>query len=117
MIADKGCQMVLTTDHGSVMVDTPVKIIGDRETTTNLRFKEGKNLNHNDKSIFIINNPEKAQLPKPHISSTYAFTVSGQYFVYPNNYNQYVNMYRDTFQHGGISLEEMIIPFAIFNPK
>ena len=116
-IATHKIKLVITTDHGSVRVHDPVRIVGDRETTTNLRFKSGKNLSHSHKSIFEITNPEDAMLPKHNVSSTYAIATHDTFFVYPNNYNQYVHLYENTFQHGGISLEEMIIPYAVFLPK
>lgn len=116
-IAEKNIRLVITTDHGSIRVKEPVKIIGDRNTTTNLRYKEGKNLAHDDKNLFVVNDPEDAFLPKPYVSSTYVFTTTEQFFVYPNNYHQYVHLYRDTFQHGGISMEEMIIPYVVFDSK
>jgi CheY-like chemotaxis protein len=116
-ISQHRCKLIITTDHGSVRVHEPVRIVGDRETTTNLRFKEGKSLSHNHKSIFEITNPDDALLPKPRVSSTYAIATADTFFVYPNNYNQYVNLYENTFQHGGISLEEMIVPFAVFETK
>lgn len=109
--------MAITTDHGSIRCNQPTKIIGDRNTNTNLRFKEGKNLNWDDRDVFVIEKPEKAFLPKNNLSTTYAFCTEDKYFVYPNNYHHFVNLYRDTFQHGGISLEEMIIPFGIFTPR
>ena len=110
-------KIVLTTDHGTIRVDNPIKIIGDRKTTTNLRYKTGKNLNYNPKQVFEINQPEKAFLPKSNISSNYVFATNTDFFAYPNNYNHYVRYYKDTFQHGGISLEEMIIPSIILSPK
>lgn len=116
-IAEQDFKLIITTDHGSIRVQSPSRIVGDRNTTTNLRYKEGKNLNFDDKSNFEINKPEEAYLPKPYLSSSYVFAIEDRYFVYPNNYNQYVNLYKNTFQHGGISLEEMIIPFAFFEPK
>ncbi|MCS7073807.1 MAG: PglZ domain-containing protein [Bacteroidia bacterium] len=111
-------RIILTTDHGTIRVIRPLKIIGDRTTTTNLRYKQGKNLNYEEsKMIFSIRNPEEAQLPKMSVSATYAFTTQDCFFIYPNNYNYYANYYKDTFQHGGISMEEMIIPFVILKPK
>lgn len=116
-IADKDIQLVMTTDHGSIKVGTPSKIIGDRNTTTNLRYKTGKNLNYDRKDVFEVRNPHDGMLPRQHISSTFVFAKEDKYFVYPNNYNYYVNYYDKTFQHGGISLEEMIIPFVRLSPK
>ena len=102
--------MVITTDHGTVRVENPVKIIGDRNTNTNLRYKAGRNLNYNAKDVFEIKNPADGFLPKVNISTAYVFAMQNDYFVYPNNYNQFVNFYQNTFQHGGISMEEMLIP-------
>jgi len=101
---------IITTDHGSIRANRPVKIIGDRNTNTNLRYKLGKNLNYNPKEVYTIKNPYKAQLPAPNVSSAYVFATGDSFFAYPNNYNYYVNYYKDTFQHGGISMEEMLIP-------
>ncbi len=113
-LKDKNVQLIFTTDHGTVRVKKPVKVIGDRNTTTNLRYKTGKNLNYNAKEVFEIKNPADAFLPRQHISSTFIFAQSDDFLAYPNNYNHYVNYYRDTFQHGGISLEEVIVPVAVF---
>lgn len=116
-IADKGGKVMITTDHGTVQVNEPVKVIGDRNTSTNLRYKQGRNLNYNEKEVFAIPHPEDAFLPKTNMSSSYIFAKERQYFVYPNNYNHYMNYYKDTFQHGGISLQEVLIPFATLTPK
>ncbi len=115
--ADKGCQVVITTDHGTVQVKDAVKVIGDRNSSTNLRYKQGRNLNYDPKEVFSIAKPEHAFLPKLNMSTSYIFARDKQYFVYPNNYNQFVQHYRDTYQHGGISLEEVLIPFAVLSPK
>lgn len=109
-IADKKVNLIITTDHGTIRVKEPAKVIGDRETTTNLRYKHGKNLNYNPKDVLESRNPHELMLPKPHVSSSYIFAKEDKFFVYPNNYNWHVNLYRNTFQHGGISLEEMIVP-------
>lgn len=116
-IADMGAKMILTTDHGTIHVKNPVKVIGDRNTNTNLRYKNGKNLNYNPKEVFEVPNPSDAFLPKTNVSGRFIFARGNEFFAYPNNYNYYVNYYRDTFQHGGISLEEMLIPFIVCNPK
>lgn len=104
--------VVLTTDHGSIRTSKPVKIVGDRNTNTNLRYKLGKNLNYNAKEVFAIKEPHKAQLPSPNISTSYVFATGNSFFAYPNNYNYYVSYYKDTFQHGGISMEEMLVPLV-----
>lgn len=103
-------KLFITTDHGTIRVKTPSKVIGDRETTTNLRYKVGKNLQYERRDVLEIKNPAEAGLPRPNISSTFIFAVDDVYFLYPNNYTHFNNYYRNTFQHGGISLEEMICP-------
>ncbi len=116
-LAKHKIDVIITTDHGSIRVEQPVKVIGDRETTTNLRYKQGRNLGYNRKEVFEITNPEKAYLPKSNISSSYIFALNNDFLVYPNNYNHYVNMYEETFQHGGISMEEMLIPIVHLSPR
>ncbi len=115
--AEQGVYLVIGTDHGSIQVDNPIKVIGDRATTTNLRYKQGRNLNYNPKEVFEITNPAEAYLPKTNISSTYIFSYNDDFFAYPNNYNHYAKYYKNTFQHGGISLQEMIIPTVTMKPK
>lgn len=116
-LAQRKVRVIITTDHGTIRVRKPSKIVGYRDTNTNLRYKQGKNLNYIDKDVFVIKNPHDAQLPKLNVSSAFVFAKDDIYFVYPNNYNQFVNYYNGTFQHGGISLEEMIIPFATYTSK
>ncbi len=116
-LSDKNVKIVLTTDHGTIRVNNPTKVIGDRKTTTNLRYKQGKNLNYNKKEVFEITQPEKAHLPTSNLSSTYIFAGKDDFFAYPNNYNHYVKYYKNTFQHGGISMEEMLIPVISLRPK
>ena len=108
---------MITTDHGSIRATRPVKIIGDRNTNTNLRYKLGKNLNFNAKDVFVIKDPSAAQLPAPKLSTSYVFAAGDSFFAYPNNYNYYVSYYKDTFQHGGISMEEMIVPLITMRPR
>ena len=110
-------KIVLTTDHGTIRVKKPIKIKGDRNTNSNLRYKSGKNLSFNEKNLFFTREPEKLFLPKQNISSSYVFANENKFFVYPNNYNSYVKSYKDSFQHGGISLEEMFVPYSVLEPK
>lgn len=109
-IADKNIQLIITTDHGTVQVQKPSKCVGDRHTTTNLRYKHGRNLQYDEKDVLAFRDPTLAGLPKPNVSSTFIFAKSDVFLCYPNNYNHYVQYYRNTFQHGGISLEEMLVP-------
>lgn len=109
-IADKNIKLILATDHGSVRVKTPVKVVGDKQTTTNLRYKHGRNLNYNPKEVLAFRDPKEAGLPSPTINSSYIFAGEDVFLCYPNNYNHYVHYYKNTFQHGGVSLEEMIVP-------
>ena len=116
-LSDKNIRVVLTTDHGTIRVNRPVKVIGDKTTSKNLRYKLGKNLSYNPKEVFEISNPEKAYLPKTSVSSKYIFALNADFFVYPNNYNYYANYYTNTYQHGGISMEEMILPLIVLKSK
>lgn len=116
-VAALGYELILTTDHGTIRVSEPVQIVADKNTNTNLRYKVGKSLSFQDKSIFEIAKPQKVGLPAPNLSSTYAFCTGNMFFGYPNNFNYYAQYYRDTFQHGGISMEEMIIPLVHLQPK
>ena len=117
-LAQTDYRVIVTTDHGSIRCTRPVKIVGDRNTNTNLRYKLGKNLSYEDsKDLFVIREPQKAQLPSPNLSTSYVFATGDSFFAYPNNYNYYVSYYRDTFQHGGISLEEMMIPIVTLTGK
>lgn len=116
-INESKAEVIVTTDHGTKRVNKPYKIIGDKNITTNLRYKQGKNLNFESGKVFEINKPEDAKLPRFNVSTSYVFAVEDYFFAYPNNYNYYVNFYRDTFQHGGVSLEEMIVPLVHLKPK
>ena len=116
-LADNKYTVVITTDHGSIQVDTPTKVVGDKNTNTNLRYKLGKALNYNGKDVFEIKEPAKAFLPAPNLSTSYIFATGSNFFAYPNNYNYYVQYYKDTFQHGGISMEEMLIPLIKLRPR
>jgi hypothetical protein len=104
--------VILTTDHGSIRVENPVKVVGDKKTSSNLRYKLGRNLDYNPREVFEMRDPSAIHLPKPNISSSFIFAKGNDYLVYPNNYNQFVNYYRNTFQHGGVSMEEMMIPLV-----
>jgi CheY-like chemotaxis protein len=116
-LVGKKVNLIFTTDHGTKRVNTPSKCIADRATTTNIRYKSGKNLNFDQRDVFEVKNPLDAGLPRQHVSSTFIFAREDKFFVYPNNYNHFVSYFRDTFQHGGISLEEVIIPFAVYSNK
>ncbi len=116
-IASKQIKTFLTTDHGTIKVDSPVKILGDKNTNTNLRYKVGKALNYDDNDVIVSSDPKAIRLPQENVSSTFVFAKENDFFAYPNNYNYYVNYYKNTFQHGGVSLEEMIIPFIEMKGK
>ena len=116
-LAQTDCTVIITTDHGSIRASKPIKIIGDRNTNTNLRYKLGKNLNCQSKDVFVVKNPHEAQLPAPNLSTSYVFATGNAFLAYPNDYNYYVSYYKDTFQHGGISMEEMLIPLVTLKQR
>ena len=116
-IAESGYRVVLTTDHGTIRSDNPIKVVGDKNTNTNLRYKLGKNLTNNEKQVYAVKTPARLGLPSPNISTQYVFATNNDFFAYPNNYNHYVQYYKGTFQHGGISMEEMLIPLISMQPK
>lgn len=116
-IAATGAQMFITTDHGTVHVKHPVKVVGDRNTNSNLRYKRGRNLSYEAKDVFEVQDPTRAHLPRQNMSTRFIFAKGADFFAYPNNYNHYVRFYKDTFQHGGISLEEMLIPYVKLKAK
>ena len=116
-LAQTDYRIIITTDHGSIRCTKPVKIVGDRNTNTNLRYKLGKNLSYDAKDLFVVKDPKRVQLPSPNLSTSYVFATGDSFFAYPNNYNYYVSYYKDTFQHGGISLEEMVIPLVTMKSK
>jgi len=112
-----GFKLILTTDHGTINVKNPSKVIGDRDTSLNLRYKTGRSLTYEDKEVYAAKNPKDIHLPSITMSSSFIFAKGDMFFAYPNNYNHYVSYYRNTYQHGGVSLEEMVIPFAVLNPR
>ncbi len=116
-LAQRRVVLIITTDHGSVRVQNPIKVVGDKNTTTNLRYKTGRSLDFNSREVFEVRNPADAFLPRGGVSASFIFSRKNDFFAYPNNYNYYVNYFRNTFQHGGISLEELIIPFTLFRTK
>lgn len=117
MAAEQGFRLVITTDHGTIYVKKPSQVIGDRETSTNIRYKTGRSLSYDDKEVWAVEHPEKLFLPKGNISSRYIFAKNNTFLAYPKNYNHFVNYYKETYQHGGISLEECIIPICVMEPK
>ena len=112
-----GFKLILTTDHGTINVKNPSKVIGDKQTSLNLRYKTGKSLTYEEKDVLAAPNPKTIHLPTINMSSSFIFAKGDLFFAYPNNYNHYVSYYRNTFQHGGVSMEEMIIPFAVLSPR
>ncbi len=116
-IADAGIRLIVTTDHGTIKVNKPVRIVGERNTNSNLRYKAGRGLTYDAKEVFTVKNPAEAYLPKLKLSAEFVFAREQDFFVYPNNYNHFVNYYGNTFQHGGISLEEVLIPYISLKAK
>lgn len=116
-LAETDCDIIITTDHGSLRVSEPTKVVGDRNVNTNLRYKLGRNLSYNSREVIDLARPADWQLPSPNLTTSYIFATGPRFFAYPNNYNYYVQYYRDTFQHGGVSLEEMIVPLVTLHPK
>jgi CheY-like chemotaxis protein len=115
-LASHSVKIIFSTDHGTIRVQNPIKIIGDRKTSSNLRYKMGRNLDYDPKKVFELKDPEKAMLPKTNISSRYIFALNKDFLVYQNNYNHYAAYYKDTFQHGGISMQEIMLPVATLEP-
>lgn len=116
-ISEKGYKAILSTDHGTIRVKKPQKVIGERSTNSNLRYKVGRNLSYDSKKVFEVSQPEKIGLPSSCISTRYIFALNNDFFVYPNNCNRYISHYENSFQHGGISMEEMIVPLITLFPK
>ncbi len=116
-LAEKDIRLIITTDHGTIRVQQPSRVVGDRETTTNLRYKVGRNLQYDRKDVLEIKDPSQGGLPRPNVSSTFIFAKEDSFFLYPNNYNHFLNYYKNTFQHGGISLEEIICPVIRLRSK
>jgi hypothetical protein len=116
-IAEKDIKLFISTDHGTIRVKQASKVVGDKATTTNLRYKVGRSLNYDKKDVLEVRDPQEAGLPRPNMSSTFIFAKEDKFFLYPNNYNYYYKYFLNTFQHGGISLEEMICPFITLSTK
>ena len=112
-----GFNLLLTTDHGTINVATPSEVIGDKTTSMNLRYKSGRSLTYDKKAVLACSNPEDFNLPALSLNSSFIFAKEDHYFVYRNNYNHYVNFFRNSFQHGGLSMQEMIIPFVVLRPR
>ncbi len=117
ILRQKGVKLILTTDHGTISVTDPTKLVGDRNVNTNLRYKVGRNMSYQHKDVYEVKDPERIFLPKANINSAFVFAKEDLFFAYPNNFNHYVKYYRNTYQHGGVSLEEMIVPLAVLNPR
>jgi hypothetical protein len=116
-LAEKKIPVILSTDHGTINVVDPTKVVGDKSLNTNLRYKSGRGMSYQNRDVYSVKNPEDIYLPKQNINSEYLFAKESLFFAYPNNYNHYVKYYRNTYQHGGVSLEEMIIPFISLKPR
>ena len=112
-----GFKLILTTDHGTINVKNPSKVVGDKDTSLNLRYKTGRSLTYEHKEVYAVKDPREIKLPALHMSSSFIFAKEDYFFAYPNNFNHFVKYYKNTYQHGGISLEEVIIPCAVYSPK
>ena len=117
LLSERGHTVIITSDHGTIRVDNPIKVLGDRETSSNLRYKTGRNLQYNAREVYEVTRPEDIQLPRVNLSSSYIFAYNSDFLVYNNDANRFIRYYRNTFQNGGISMEEMIVPYIVLNPK
>ena len=117
LLSERGHTVIITSDHGTIRIDNPVKVTGDRETSANLRYKTGRNLAYNSREVYEITRPEDIQLPSINLSSSYIFAYNTDFLVYNNDANRYIRYYRNTYQHGEISMEEMLVPYIVLKPK
>jgi len=117
LAAQNNMKLFITTDHGTINVQKPTKVVGTKEASLNLRYKTGRSLSYNEKDVFAVNNPEDVKLPSVGINSSYIFAKEDYFFVYPNEFNKYVDYFTDTLQHGGVSMQEMLIPFVELSPR
>ena len=110
-------KLIITTDHGTINVKNPSKVVGNKDTSLNLRYKTGRSLSYEEKDVLAVKDPKSVYLPSSGMNSSFIFAKDNLFFAYPNNYNHYVSYFRNTYQHGGISLEEVLIPFVTLNPR
>jgi hypothetical protein len=115
--ASRDFTVIVTSDHGSILCQRGTIAHGKRSTSTNLRYKYGDNLNSDPKDSILIKKPDQYRLPMLTLATTYIIAKEDFYFVYPNNYNEMVRQFQNSFQHGGVSLEEMVVPLAIMTPR
>lgn len=117
ILSSHDINLIVTSDHGTINVTESSKVIGEKSISSNLRYKTGRKIKFDNRDVFHVSNPESIMLPSQQLSSSYIFAAPYKYFVYPNNYNHYAHHYINTYQHGGVSLDEMIIPIATLKPK
>ncbi|MFR9649725.1 MAG: hypothetical protein SNG96_04495 [Rikenellaceae bacterium] len=117
MLSERGHNVIITSDHGTIRVDNPIRVTGDKETSSNLRYKTGRNLSYNHREVYEVQRPEDIQLPSSNLTSSFIFAYKSDFLVYNNDANRHIRYYRNTFQHGGISMEEMIVPYIVLKPK